>query len=65
MIKSTYEALDIFKTYKTQVENQLNKKIIIIRADRGGEYDFTTLANFCAQHEIIHQTTTLYIPQQK
>jgi hypothetical protein len=34
------EALDAFKTYKMEVERQLEKKIKIIRSDRGGEYFF-------------------------
>ncbi|KAG8498252.1 hypothetical protein CXB51_007407 [Gossypium anomalum] len=30
--------LDVFKTYKAEVENQLNKKIKNVRSDRGGKY---------------------------
>jgi hypothetical protein len=32
------KALDAFKTYKMKVERQLEKKIKIVRSDRGGEY---------------------------
>ena len=32
------QALDVFKAYKAEVENQLNKKIKAVRSDRGGEY---------------------------
>ncbi|CAA0839096.1 Unknown protein, partial [Striga hermonthica] len=32
------EALDMFKAFKVEVENQLSKRIKIIRSDRGGEY---------------------------
>ena len=28
----------MFKIYKAEVENQLNRKIKVIRSDRGGEY---------------------------
>ena len=28
----------MFKIYKTEVENQQNKKIKAVRSDRGGEY---------------------------
>ena len=28
----------MFKTYKAEVENQLNMKIKAVRSDRGGEY---------------------------
>ena len=32
------KALEKFKEYKTEVENLLDKKIKILRSDRGGEY---------------------------
>jgi len=28
----------VFKTFKVEVENQLNKRIKCVRSDRGGEY---------------------------
>ena len=58
------EALNMFKIYKAEVENQLEKKIKIIRSDRGGEYDSTAFSDFCTQHGIVHQTTAPYTPQQ-
>ena len=36
LIYDKAEALDAFKTYKTEVENQHEKKIKIVRSDRGG-----------------------------
>ena len=38
LIKHKDEAFDMFLSYKTKVENQLDKKIKRIRSDRGGEY---------------------------
>ena len=32
------EALEYFKIFKAEVENQLDRKIKIVRSDRGGEY---------------------------
>ena len=32
------QSLDMFKIYKAEVENKLNKKIKAVRSDRGGEY---------------------------
>ncbi|KAI3503228.1 hypothetical protein L1887_31667 [Cichorium endivia] len=32
------ESIDKFKVYKSEVENQLNKKIKVLRSDRRGEY---------------------------
>lgn len=38
LIHEKSQALDVFKAYKAEVENQLNKKITAVRSDRGGEY---------------------------
>ena len=36
-IKERSEALDKFKIFKAKVENQHNKRIKIVRSDRGGD----------------------------
>ena len=64
LLHSKDEALNMFKTYKAEVENQLEKKIKIIRSDRGGEYESIAFADFCALNGIVHQTTAPYTPQQ-
>lgn len=64
LINSKDEALSMFKTYKSEVENQLNKKIKILRSDRGGEYESKAFAEFCSINGIVHQTTAPYTPQQ-
>ena len=38
LLNDKAEALDAFKTYKVEVEKQKDRKIKIIRSDRGGEY---------------------------
>ena len=38
IIHETSQSLDVFKNYKVEVENQLNKRIKSVRSDRGGEY---------------------------
>lgn len=58
------EALHMFKNYKAEVENQLDKKIKILRSDRGGEYESNEFSEFCSTHGIVHQTTAPYTPQQ-
>lgn len=63
LLRSKDEALEMFKHYKNEVENQLDKKIKVIRSDRGGEYE-SPFGEFCSQHGIIHQTTAPYSPQQ-
>ena len=42
--------------------NELNKKIKVLKSDRGGEYE-SSFVDFCAQHGIIHETTSPYLPQ--
>ncbi|RVW11853.1 Retrovirus-related Pol polyprotein from transposon TNT 1-94 [Vitis vinifera] len=44
------ETIDVVKTYKNDVENQENKTLKMLRSDRGGEYESTTLSEFCALH---------------
>ena len=57
------EAFNIFKYYKSEVENQKEKKIKIFRNDRGGEYFPNEFTNYCEEHGIIHQTSAPYTPQ--
>ena len=38
LLWSKDEVIDMFKHYKNGVENQLSKKIKILRSDKGGEY---------------------------
>jgi len=52
----------MFKHYKNKVKNQLNKKIKIIRSDRGGEYE-KKFREFDSYNGIIHQIIPLYSPQ--
>ena len=62
LLKSKDEALEKFVFYKAEVENQLNKKIKVIRSDRGGEY-VTPIGDYCGQHGIRHEVTPPYSPQ--
>ncbi|GJZ43303.1 retrotransposon protein, putative, ty1-copia subclass [Tanacetum coccineum] len=63
LMKSKDEAIDKFVLYKTEVENQLGKKIKVVRSDRGGEY-VAPFAELCAKHGIRHEFTAPYSPQQ-
>ena len=38
LISEKSQSLDVFKNFKAEVENQLNKRIKSVRSDRGGEY---------------------------
>jgi transposase InsO family protein len=60
LFKSKDEALNCFKTYKAEIENQLEGKIKRLMSDRGGEYFSNEFNLFCAEHSIIHKRTPPY-----
>nr|GEW30939.1 hypothetical protein [Tanacetum cinerariifolium] len=64
LLKSKDQAFKTFKIYKAEVENQRDKKIQILRSDRGGEYFSTKFSSNCESQGLIHQRTTPYTPQQ-
>ncbi|KAL5553241.1 hypothetical protein UlMin_040642 [Ulmus minor] len=51
--KNLDEAIEKFVLYKNEVEKQLNKKMKVLRSDRGVEYE-SSFGEFCAKHGIIH-----------
>jgi hypothetical protein len=46
LLKPKDEALHYFKTYKAEVENQLERKIKQLRSDRSGEYFLGDFSDF-------------------
>nr|GEU43932.1 putative zinc finger, CCHC-type [Tanacetum cinerariifolium] len=73
LINEKFESLDIFKTFKAKVENQLDRKIKVVRSDTGGEYYGRhtdvgqapgSFFGFCKDHGIINQYTMPGTPQQ-
>ena len=63
LLKSKDEFLDWFKLYKAEAENQLKRKIKILRSDRGGEYITNDMSGFCQEDNIIHEVTAPYTHQ--
>jgi len=63
LLRTKDEALDYFKIYKAEVENQLERKIKRLRSDRGGEYFPKIFDEFCEEHGIIHERTHPYSPE--
>ncbi|GJT62068.1 retrovirus-related pol polyprotein from transposon TNT 1-94 [Tanacetum coccineum] len=63
LLKSKDEAIDKFVVNKTEVENQLGKKIKVVRSDKGGEY-VAPFAELYVKHGIRHEFTAPYSPQQ-
>ncbi|KAG9458307.1 hypothetical protein H6P81_002815 [Aristolochia fimbriata] len=64
LISKKSEALDKFKEFKVEVENQLGRTIKILKSDRGGEYTSDLFDEFCKANGICHQFTLPYTPQQ-
>ena len=58
LLRNKDEAFDMFLSYKTEEENQLDRKIKRIRSDRGAEY--IPLNDYCENEGIIHDVTPLY-----
>jgi transposase InsO family protein len=62
LLKTKDETLNCFKTYKAEVENQIEKKIKRFRFDRGGEYSSKEFNLFCVEHGIVQARTPPYSP---
>jgi hypothetical protein len=63
LLRTKDEALDYFKICKAEVENQIERKIKLLRSDHGGEYFPKKIDEFCEEHGIIHERTPPYLPQ--
>ena len=63
-LRKKYEVLDKFKEFKALVENQIEKKIKVLRTNNGGEFCRNEFEEFCKKHGIARQKTTPYTPQQ-
>lgn len=64
MLNDKSQVLDVFKKFKSLVENQLNRKIKSIRSDNGTEYTNLAFRQFCQQAGIAQQFTQIHTPQQ-
>lgn len=51
--------METYWQYKTEVENQLDKEIVMIRSGRCGEYE-SSFAEIYLENGIIHQITAHY-----
>ena len=49
LLNNKDEAMNMFLTYKAEVENQLNKNIKILKADWGEEYESNEFSELCAK----------------
>jgi transposase InsO family protein len=65
LLQTKDEALDYFKIYKDEVENQLERKIKRLRSDCSGKYFSKIFDEFCEEHGVIHERTPPYSPESK
>jgi transposase InsO family protein len=62
LMRNKDESFDMFKKYKTEVENQKDRRIKILRSDRGGEYFLQEFTIYCEENGLIHQRSAPYTP---
>ena len=46
------DAIEAFKEWKAQVENEARQRIKILRTDRGGEFNSEAFDSYCIEHRI-------------
>ena len=63
LMKYKSEAFEKFKEFKNEVENQLDRKIKVLRSDRGGEYLSDEFKDFLKECGIVSQLTPPGTPQ--
>jgi hypothetical protein len=63
-LRKKSEVFDKFKEFKALVENQIEKRIKVLRTDNGGEFCRNESEEFCKKCGISRQKTTLYTPQK-
>lgn len=63
-LKRKGEAFNAFCKFKALVENEMGRKIRILRSDNGKEYVNQEFRTFLEKNGIRHQTTIPYNPEQ-
>lgn len=63
-LRNKMNVKEVFQVYKTEMENQMNCKIKILRTDNGLEYLNNQFMKYLTDSGIIHQTTVPYTPEQ-
>ena len=54
----------MFQQFKAFVENQIRRRIQVLRSDNGGEYTSNAFDEFCRQEGIKRLLTVPYTPEQ-
>lgn len=63
-IKHKSDVKNVFKEWKTEVENEHQHRIKYFRSDNGGEYMDNQLQSIFKQSGIIHERTAAHTPEQ-
>ncbi|BBN70448.1 hypothetical protein Prudu_1477S000700 [Prunus dulcis] len=64
LLENKHDVASILLEFCTMVSTQFHTRVRVFRTDNRGEYVNNTLASFFLAQGIIHQTTTLFTPQQ-
>nr|GEX63416.1 hypothetical protein [Tanacetum cinerariifolium] len=63
LLKHKHDVFEIFKVFKNEVENQLEKTIKALRSDRSGEYISQEFKDYLKACGIVQKLTPPYTPQ--
>jgi transposase InsO family protein len=58
-LKNKSEAFENFKIYKEMVENEMDSRIKCLRSDNGGEFTSKEFMDYCSNHGIKRQFSSL------
>ena len=54
----------MFQKFNTEIRTQFNTSSRILRSDNANEYFSMSFSSFMSSHEILHQLSCAYTPQQ-
>ncbi|KAG6456369.1 hypothetical protein O3G_MSEX009690 [Manduca sexta] len=63
-LKNKMDIKSVFEIFKEEVENELSRRIKILRSDNGKEFCNKEFSDYLAVSGIKHQTSTPYTPEQ-
>ena len=64
LLKEKSDVFERFKKFKSLVEKDVNKEIVTLRTDRGGEFTSKDFQDYCEEKGIRRHLTSPYTPQQ-
>ena len=63
-MKARAELFSTFEKFHVEVQTQFNTSIRILQSDNAKEYISRPFSSFMSSHEILHQCSCAYTPQQ-